>query len=77
MQPEIRSGRLSKVYAHYPFLVDRGYFSSGSGFDLKTVFNGLLTLHINYKQLPEVSANIKTISMQTELRSGRLFFVCW
>ena len=53
----------------------RGYFSSGGDFDLKTTFYGLVLLNMTERQLPEVSADIKTISVRPEIRSGRPFKV--
>ena len=53
----------------------RGYFSSGGDFDLKTTFYGLVLLYMTERQLPEVSADIKTISVRPEIRSGRPFKV--
>ena len=75
VRPEIRSGRPFKVYAQYPFLGDRGYFSTGGDFNLKTAFYGLLPLCMNYKQLPEVYADVRTIFVRPEIRSGRPFKV--
>ena len=53
----------------------RGYFSSGGDFDLKTTFYGLVLLNMTERQLSEVSADIKTISVRPEIRSGRPFKV--
>ena len=53
----------------------RGYFSSGGDFDLKTTFYGLVLLNMTGRQLSEVSADIKTISVRPEIRSGRPFKV--
>ena len=75
VRPEIRSGRPFKVYAQYPFLGDRGYFSTGGDFNLKTAFYGLLPLCMNYKQLPEVYADVKPIFVRPENRSGCPFKV--
>ena len=73
VRTDIGSGRPFKVYAHHPFLGGRSYFSSGGDFDLETAFYGLLPLCES--KFPEVSADIKTISVRPKIRSGRPFKV--
>ena len=73
--------RLKGQRTYYPpphsgaIIGGRGYFSSGGDFDLKTTFYGLVLLNMTERQLPEVSADIKTISVRQEIRSGRPFKV--
>ena len=54
-------GYISIISHSGAILGGRGHFFSGGDFDLKTGFYGLLPLYMNYKQLPEVSVDIKTI----------------